>query len=51
MMMHGGPWWGMMQERPAGAPKIDRQTARRAPGYARPYAGMIAAMTLAIRPG
>ncbi len=48
MMMHGGPWWGMMQERPAGAPKIDRQTARRVLGYARPYAGMIAVMTLVI---
>ncbi len=48
MMMHGGPWWGMMQERPTSAPKIDRQTMRRVLGYARPYAGMIAAMTLVI---
>jgi len=48
MMMHGGPWWGMMQERPQAKPHIDRRALRRVLGYARPYAGMIALMILVI---
>ncbi|MGQ9814211.1 MAG: ABC transporter transmembrane domain-containing protein, partial [Candidatus Roseilinea sp.] len=48
MMMHGGPWSAMMHDEPQGKPQINRDVLRRVLGYARPYAGMIAVMTLVI---
>ncbi len=44
MMGHGGPWFGMMRDRPEGKVKVDRKTLRRVMGYARPYTGQVVVM-------
>jgi ATP-binding cassette subfamily B protein len=45
--MHGGPWFGMMAERPENV-KLDRKTVLRVLRYIRPYAGLTSAMLAAI---